>query len=99
MDQRDQQQKKLEDLGRALHVLGHPTKLRVLEYVLQQQDEVDKAVVPALTALRLEISEASAAYSLKRMHEAGILKRQVSGRFTFYSIDATFFEMLKEFFL
>jgi len=77
------------------HVLGHPTKCRVLRYVMEQ----DEPVVPTLVAISLEIPSNQAAYSLKQMSKVGILTRNVSGRYTFYDIDPRFKTLVKEFLL
>lgn len=74
-------------------MLGHPTKLSVFKYVMEQ----DEAVVPTLVAYSLGIPVAQASYSLKRMSEVGILTRNVSGRYTFYTTDPDFLSLLKEF--
>lgn len=80
-------------LSKVFHILGHPTKLSVLRYVMEQDD----SVVPTLVSYSLGIPLAQASYSLKRMSEVGILTRNVSGRYTFYSTDPQFLELLQEF--
>lgn len=85
------------------HVLGHPTKLRILHHVMSvgilQTGELNyDSVVPTLVATELDMPVAQASYSLKRMSEAGILSRNVSGRYTFYRIDPNFVSIVKEFF-
>jgi predicted transcriptional regulator len=92
------QQGKLDKLAEAFHVLGHPTKLAILNYVLLYDVAGAEAVVPTLVATELNIPVARAAYSLKRMHQAGVLKRQCSGRYTFYTIDDKFLDQVRELF-
>ncbi len=89
------QQERCQQLSRAFQVLGHPTKLRILDFVLGDTDE---AVVPTLIAVKMNMPVARVSYSLKRMHEAGILERKVTGRYTFYSIDPQFLKLIEEFF-
>jgi len=84
---------KIHQLSEMFHVLGHPTKLRVLRFVMEQDD----AVVPTLAAVSLGIPTAQAAYSLKRMSQVGILTRTVSGRYTFYDTEPDFLRLIEEF--
>lgn len=84
---------KLLKLSKMFHILGHPTKLTVLKYVMSESD----AVVPTLVAYNLGIPVAQASYSLKRMSELGILTRSVSGRYTFYKSDPEFLNLVLEF--
>ena len=84
----------LQHLSEMFHVLGHPTKVRVLKYVIEQAD----AVVPTLVSVSLDIPPNQAAYSLKQMSQVGLLRRSVSGRYTFYTIDPQFQKLLEEFF-
>ncbi len=85
----------LLQLSEMFHVLGHPTKVRVLRYVIEQGTE---PVVPTLCAISLDIPSNQAAYSLKQMSKVGLLTRNVSGRYTFYDIAPRFKELLEEFF-
>lgn len=84
----------LQQLSEMFHVLGHPTKVRVMRYVVEQGTE---PTVPTLCAVQLDIPSNQAAYSLKQMSKVGLLTRNVSGRYTFYDIDPTFKTLLEEF--
>ena len=83
----------LQQLSEMFHVLGHPTKVRVMRYVMEQKDPT----VPTLCAISLDIPSNQAAYSLKQMSKVGLLHRYVSGRYTFYDIAPRFKELLEEF--
>jgi predicted transcriptional regulator len=87
---------KLSQLAKAFHALSHVTKVEVLDHVIRQGAK-EEPVIPTIVAHEVGISVAQAGYSLKRMSEAGILARQVTGRFTFYSIDPKFVSLVKEF--
>ena len=89
------QLEKCQRLATALQVLGHPTKLRILDFVL---GDVDEPVVPTLVAVKMGLPIARVSYSLKRMSEAGILSRKVTGKYTFYTIDRKFLDLIMEFF-
>jgi hypothetical protein len=92
------QQGKLDKLAKALRVIGHPTMLAVLDHMIEVHWHDDEPTVPTLIATEMSLPIARVAHSLKRMQEVGVLKRKVSGRYTFYSIDQPFLDLIKEFF-
>lgn len=81
-------------LSRAFAALGHTTKLRILKYVI---DDRNPPVVPTMAANELDLTVPVVAYSLKKLHEVGLLDRRVSGRYSFYSVNTKFLTTLKEF--
>ena len=89
---------KLDSLAEAFHALGHPTKLRLLRYVMEHEGDLEHPIVPTMAAAELEIPVARAGHHLKRMYEAGVLDRHVTGRYTFYSVRKKFVIEVKEFF-
>ena len=89
---------KLEQLAKAFFILGHPSKLRLLQYIMDAHEDPGEPIVPTMAAAVLEMSVSKASYSLKRMAEVGVLDRHVTGRYTFYSVNDSFLALVKEFF-
>ena len=89
--------KKLEVLVGYFHILGHPTKLRIVEYLIRPEQR-GSAVVPTLLAHDLHLKVAVAAYSLKRLSEALVLDRECHGKHVFYTINPEFITNITEFF-
>lgn len=87
----------LQKLADMFQQLGHPVKLKILRHLIECQDDEDYPRVPAMVSTRLDLPAAVTAHNMKRMSQVGILIRRVSGRYSFYSIDPTFFERIKEF--
>jgi predicted transcriptional regulator len=65
---------------------------------MEHGENPEHPIVPTMAAAVLDLPVARAAYSLKRLSEAGILDRNVTGRYTFYSLNETFLNEVKEFF-
>jgi len=78
--------------------LAHPKRLRILSHMMQDPFGKDEPQVPTLVATELNLTVPSTGYSMKRMAEAGVLIRKVSGRYTFYTIDPSFITAMKELF-
>ena len=92
------QPEKLQRLSEMFTVLGHPKRLRILNHLMSTTPEGEDIHVPTLVATELNLTVPTTGYSMKRMAEAGVLTRKVSGRYTFYSIDPNFLTAMKEFF-
>lgn len=89
---------KLERLSRGFHLLGHSTKLRIAKYLIEYDEDKENPTVPTLIATNLDIRLSTVSYSLNQLHQAGVVNREVSGRFVFYSINQEFLTLLKDFF-
>jgi DNA-binding transcriptional ArsR family regulator len=89
---------KLNRLSEAFHALGHPTKLRLLQYVVEHGEDPEHPIVPTMAAAILDIPVARAGYHLKRLSEVGLLHRHVTGRYAFYSVNGKLLDEIKEFF-
>lgn len=92
------QPEKLQRLSEMFTVLGHPKRLRIFKHMMTDPFGKDEPQVPTLVATELNLTVPTTGYSMKRMAEAGVLTRKVSGRYTFYSIDPNFLTAMKEFF-
>lgn len=88
----------LLQLSDAFAVLGHPTKLRIYKHLFDSRNNKTYPLVPTMVGISLDIRPSVAAYSMKRMHQVGILTRQVTGKYSFYGIDPHFLKQVKEFF-
>ena len=86
------------DISKSFAVLGHPTKARIFRYLLRMTKIKGEPVGPTMVAIKMSLATATVAYSMKRMAEAGILTRRVTGRYTFYDIDPSFISQIEEYF-
>ena len=91
------EQGKLNSLSEAFHALGHPTKLKLLRYVMVFGKDPEHPIVPTMAAVELDLPVARVGYHLKRLSEVGLLHRHVTGRYAFYSVNEVFLRQLKEF--
>lgn len=78
-------QNEAEQVAKLFEALAHPTRIKLFHYALQVQPD---PVSPTVAAIELDYSVSRVGAQLKRMYEAGLLERQVTGRYTLYKISS-----------
>lgn len=86
------------NLSDIFRVLGHPTKLKVMGYLLHNASLNDEPVVPTLVATDLNLTVAQTGSFMRRMSEIGLLTRSISGRYVFYKVNKQIVHEIEEYF-
>lgn len=76
----------LPQLTRSFAALGHPTKLSIFIHLLSTHSPI----TPTEVASHLNLNVSTASAGLSRLNEVGVLDRQATGRFVFYSVSQEF---------
>ncbi|RMH22741.1 MAG: ArsR family transcriptional regulator [Gemmatimonadetes bacterium] len=71
----------VEDTARILRCLGHPARLRILDYLEREGERTVSEIHEALG-----LGQATASQHLSLMHDKGILRRRKEGVNVFYEI-------------
>ena len=87
-----------EKLANYFRLIGHPLRVRLLKWLFEMEDKKDAPpCVPTMIASELEETLSQVSYHLNQMYLYGILNRKISGRYSFYGINKSCLDLMKEF--
>lgn len=86
-----EEQNKMAMLAKAL---GHPARIAILQYLLQQKSCVCGDIVD-----ELPLAQATVSQHLKELKAAGIIQGEIEGTTTCYCISPTGWELLRSHFI
>jgi len=72
-----------EELARLAQALGHPARVRILRFLLEQRECFAGAIVD-----HLPLAQSTVSQHLKVLREAGLIRGEVDGLHICYCVDA-----------